>query len=311
MKAIIKLIVLLVIGIVFSSCSSKLLTSQSYTTFKQIDVGGGSEDFLLDTIEGNRLLISCDERREKNKQGSIWEYNFNNKVAKPLPFETELSFNFHPHGICLVKTPEKTYLFVINHESKDNNEIDRFIVKNDKLALDRRFTNLIGTPNDVFAVSANEFYYSDYKFFGGNIVQYNGEYNKIVKHLNYANGIYIENNTLFFSTTLKGHLYKVDLNTKKKQKLAKIKGADNIMEYSSNELLITSHPRFVKFVKHAINSTKISPSVVYKVSKNSKQKELIFYDTGSKISATSTAFVHNERLYLGQVFEHFILEVEK
>ena len=46
--------------------------SQSY---EKITVGAGPEDFVLDTFQGNeRLIISCDERRDKDSivQGDIW-----------------------------------------------------------------------------------------------------------------------------------------------------------------------------------------------------------------------------------------------
>lgn len=284
--------------------------NKSFTEFNRINVGGGSEDFALDTVVGNRLLISCDKRREKNLQGSIWAYDLNSTRAQLFPFKSPLGFDFHPHGVSLVSTSEATYLFVINHRTKDATEIDRFIIKNKQLVLDHRFKDIIGTPNDLFSISKDEFYYSDYKTIGGSIIHYNGEYKKIVKHLNYPNGVYIENNTLFYSTTVNGHMYKLDLNTNKKHKLSKIKGADNVMEHSKNELLVTSHPRFIKFIKHYKKSSNKSPSAVYKVNKNNKEKELLFYDDGSIISATSTALFYKNKLYLGQVFDSFILMVE-
>jgi hypothetical protein len=119
---------LLNIVTLLASCSKRIIHTNNYNSFSRIEVVGGPEDFHPDTIVGQRILFSCDDRRAKVDQGSIWAYDLKKEIAEVLPFEPALDFDFHPHGIHLINIDEKTYLFVINHISKNISEIDRFVI---------------------------------------------------------------------------------------------------------------------------------------------------------------------------------------
>ena len=276
----------------------------------KIVTGYGPEDLVIDTLN-ERLLISCDNRRNNAMQGEIWMYDIQKGTARKLLFETPLNFDFHPHGIFLLSGNGKPYLYVINHIYKDQSEIDRFLVLKDKLKLDKRYTDITGKPNDLFVLSKEEFYYTDYKMFGGSIVHFaNGTETKVIKNLKMPNGIFIENDTIYFTATLNGKLYKASLNDFKKQTVCKLKGGDNIMQAPDGSFLIASHQKFGKFMKHAKDPAKISPSLVYKVDPETGNKEVIFKDDGNKIPAVSTAVLFKNTLYFGQVFDGFILAIK-
>ncbi len=273
----------------------------------KVETGFGPEDFALDTAN-NRLLISCDNRRNSYTKGEIWAYDISESKARKILFTSPLGFDFHPHGVFLYRENNTSWLYVINHIGKHQSEIDRFTVLKERLQLDKRFTDISGKPNDLVVTSKDEFYYTDYKTFGGSIIRYsNGKEVKVIKGLKMPNGIILENDTLYFTSTLSGKLYKAPLSTFKKQTVCKLKGGDNIIRMEPGVFLVASHQSFSKFMKHAKDPAKISPSLVYRVSAKSGEKEVIFSDDGSRISAVSTALIYKNTLYLGQVFDDFIL----
>ncbi|NPA37912.1 MAG: hypothetical protein GXO47_13805 [Chlorobi bacterium] len=276
----------------------------------KVSTGSGPEDLAIDTLN-NRILISCDNRRNNHMQGEIWMYDTQAGKARKLLFETPLGFNFHPHGIFMYTENGVSYLYVINHIYKDKSEIDRFIVREQNLKLDKRITDITGKPNDLVVTGKDEFYYTDYKMTGGSIIRYsNGQEQKVVKGLKMPNGIILLNDTLYFTTTLNGRLYKTSIASFEKQTVCKLKGGDNIMLCGDDCFLIASHQSFGKFRKHAKHPGVISPSLVYRVNRHTGKKEVIFSDDGSTISAVSTALIYKNTLYLGQVFDGFILVIK-
>lgn len=309
---------LLVFSIIFvSSCASLPESTVNHSSYNIISSGAGPEDVLVDTTTREpRLLISCDERREEGIQGSIWQYDFHTKASKELQvlFPTTDYF-FHPHGFSILSKKGKTYLFVINHKFKKEEEIIRFRIYKDSLVFEKSFKDgFIGEPNDLFAVDIDEFYYSDYKPVGGSLVHVKGdEFKKVVKGLAMPNGVHVLDSmnkpVVYVSTTLSHKVFKCEEENGKwkKQKLTRVKGADNFELYNDS-LLVTSHSRFGKFMKHAKHKEKLSPSIVYLMHPETGEKRVVFSDKGSKISACSTGVVYNGKLYLGQVFESFILE---
>ncbi len=88
-------------------------------------------------------------------------------------------------------------------------------------------------------------------------------------------------------------------------------GQDNIM-LCGNTLVVACHPKPIKFLKHALNPAKQSPTHVYTVDIKTGNETIqrIFVDDGSRISTGSTAILYKGKLYISQVFQPFILEVD-
>ncbi len=131
-------------------------------------------------------------------------------------------------------------------------------------------------------------------------------------NLAYANGITYKENKLYVSTTMQGKVFIYDIgegNLNNRKILAEVKGGDNLTWYG-DDLLVTSHQKFLAFIKHVKNSDKKSPSVVYRINPGSGEKKLLYSDEGDEISAASTAIMYDNNLYISQVFDPFILKVE-
>ncbi|MCB9188058.1 MAG: hypothetical protein H6599_02130 [Flavobacteriales bacterium] len=289
-----------------SSCAAlpEVADGVSISEHQKIVVGWGPEDFEMDqsgAVDYPRLLVGCDERREQKSQGEIWEVNLNDLSSRKLEivFKDSLT-NFHPHGVSAYEN----YFFVISHNGKKE-EFYRFKVEEDKLYEDTVFTEgVIGQGNDLFVVGKDEFYYSDFKYFGGSVVRYfEGGWEKVVKHMKYPNGVYVLGDALYITTTLQNKVFAIDHGVENKEVIAKVKGGDNLA-YDGTNLYTTSHPKFGKFIKHYKNEDKKSPSVVYEISL--KENKVVYSNEGEQISAASVAWRYQDYLIIGQVFDNFL-----
>jgi DNA-binding beta-propeller fold protein YncE len=294
---------IIVIFALLTSCAALPNQTTIFSHENKIEVGDGPEDFQIDEAN-NRLIVACDNRRVGYGHGEIWEID----LKTQLPRRLEVIFDqnrpvFHPHGMSIIDD----YLFVISHKDKDTEEFFRFKIYNDSVVQDTIFSEgIIGHGNDILAVSKDEFYYSDFKMFGGSIVHYeNGAYTKFSKGYKYPNGLIIHQNEMFVTTSLSNNLYVVDLETGKKKKLLKLKGGDNLLS-DGKSLFTTSHPKMMKFIKHTKSADNFTPSIIYSINPKSPELEVLFSNEGDKISAGSTGFVYENKLYIGQVFEGFI-----
>lgn len=309
MKHLISLLLLI-------SLSSLNVRSQSHTR-TQIEVGHGPEDIVLDTIGNERLLISCAQRRNGNEEyNGIWEYDFANKRSRQLTLILKEGRFISPHGISLANRDSQNYLFVINHSDNKSSEIIRFRVTRDTLYEDFSFKHhLIKHPNDLYAVGKDEFYYSNDMKILGSLGKYkDSSYSLISKGRSFANGVHVIEGVVFLSTTLGNKIFKLKPAAEgrkySKEKLYKVQGGDNFTLTERNTLLITSHPKIIKFLKHAKSEENKSPSMVYELSLDGESSTIIYHDrTGVEISAASTALEYNGYLYLAQVFEPYLLSI--
>lgn len=285
---------------------------------EKIIVGSGPEDLLLDTLhQAERLIISCDERRDKDSiiQGNIWELNLKTNQKQILPRANEpQNFEFNPHGISLLKTKQAKYLFVVNHyDVYKESEIIRYLLTPDSLIYEKRFP-YTSSINSVLALAKNHFIITNDVLLRGKVIEYkNDTYHTIDKNIKYPNGVNIMDSVVYVSTVISSEIYGYKMQPngtyKKLGSVGKVKGADNLRLYN-NKLITTSHPRFRKFLKHLKNKKNISPSEVWEINPFTKQTKLLYQNNGEEISAASTGLIYKNHLYISQVFENFILKIK-
>ncbi len=319
--------------IVFWSSCSSIPELSSYSS-KEIKVAFGPEDMVVDSISGNadRLLISCASRRdtESSLTNGIYAFHFDDESVRELIRENEpKGLKFHPHGFDLAIVDNQAYLYVINHEDNiQKQSILVYMVFAEKLVFtDIIVHDLIISPNDIFVKNDGDFYISNDAGKRGNIwevllrqkkgsVVYFPVHSSPVivdAHLGYPNGVYFKDEHLYVSTVGEKKLYRYQ--KEKQEFIAKtcltegLKGGDNINPYLEG-LLIPTHPNFIAFLKHKGNADTPSPSVIYYYKFGAKEAEVFFSDDGNRISAASTALVYNNKLYISQVFNDFILVVD-
>lgn len=302
--------------ILLSSCGSipKGLYNDSPT--RRIAVGPGPEDMALDTFSTDpQLIVSCSQRREgESRIGDFFAYKFSSDTVVKLPRINEPEgFFLEPHGIDIFNHFGRTYLYAISHTGTMDYVVI-YKLQNDSLFFfTSTFNGLIYSPNDLSIAPDGSFYVSNDKFLNGNLVHcfIDGTCEPMAEKIHYANGVFVYQDDVFVSSTINGEIYRLKRRKTKQERVPfaeGIKGADNITRFE-NKLIITSHPKFLKFIQHVKNSSKISPSVVYSVSLSDGKKEVIFSDKTGKINTCSTGLIYNNKLYLSQIFEPFILEV--
>lgn len=294
-------------GLVFTKCKTIPQQSVEYSSYSKINTFDGPEDIDIDSSNLTpRLIISCDERREGKQFGKILSYDFSSQQTQELKLIFKVdSIPFHPHGISVYN---KT-IYIISHSFKGQSVVLKGQLSEQTITItDIIKEKIINFPNDIYATGEDEFYITQYKYLTGKLVHYkNGTCTPVDKHLNAPNGVIKLDNKIIISTTLSGKIISYDIaNKHKKEKLFKIKGGDNLFG-TSDQLLVSSHPKFYQFIKHAKDKDKPSPSVIYTLDLNNKTKKVIYSNNGKQISAASGAVFYKNKLYIAQVFENFVL----
>jgi len=317
--------------VLFSSCVVPKNPVINKYSQHEIATEYGPEDIVLDTLSSlnPRLIISCDNRRQKSQSGFIQAMNLDDEKVYSLNRMNEPEkLVFHPHGIDVVQLEDGTIkLYVVNHNEEEKEQsILVYRILNNDLIFERKITDSkLVSPNDVAGTSSgliitgNEFHKRNAKLSAllglktGCFIEISE--NKSVKRESnfcYANGLAIYKNQLLTVGSRNRFLYAAPLNyvkSSKKTKVVKIKGADNIAVIGS-KAYIACHVNLLKFVKHAKSTKNNSPTVVYEIDLLNYTKSLLYTNTDGKINGASTAIYYKGRLYLSQVFEPFILVVE-
>ncbi len=295
-----------------------------------IPVGYGPEDMVADTItEEPRILISCNARRANEPHYSEIEAFYpdtkQRKILKRVNEPDSLSFN--PHGIDLVnlspKYPSRVHdlvLLVVNHEKdKHTSSILRYHVLKDELVFINRITDpLISSPNAVAgfpdgtllvsndAKKAENFAEAFFLLKRAQIIFWDGTKCSVAaEKFCYTNGITVKGNKVFLASTRQNEVWQFDFTNGKmlnKEIIAKVPGPDNL-RIDGNDLLVACHLRFLAFLKHVKDSSKYSPSTVYRINPESKKVTVEYFDNGKQISANSTALMFQNALYVSGVFD--------
>ena len=88
-------------------------------------------------------------------------------------------------------------------------------------------------------------------------------------------------------------------------------GGDNIEIDTKGDIWIAAHPQLLKFVGHAADSSKLSPSQVLRIKQNSYGDYIVeemYLNDGKELSGSSVAAVMENRLLIGAVFEPRFLD---
>ncbi len=318
------------IAVLFFTASCATLPKSFQTKDEIIAVGPGPEDMVLDTItEQPRILLSTNSRRKNEKDyGEIEAYYPETNTHKILKRVNEPdSLFFNPHGIDLVllsaKWPSASkdlVLLVVNHEhTKHINSILRYHVLKDELVFINKIVDpLISSPNAVAgftdgtllvsndAKKADHFVEAFFLLKRAQVVYWDGNKCSVAaEKFCYTNGITIKDKKVFLASTRQNKVWQFDFDKGKmlnKEVIAKVHGADNL-RLDGDDLLVACHLRFLAFLKHVKDSTKYSPSTVYRINPATKKTTVAYYDDGKQLSASSTALEFRNSLYVSGIFD--------
>ena len=298
----------------------------------------GPEDITIHPETGIAYISASDWRavfQGKPAKGALYAYD----LKSPTPELVRLSLNagddFHPHGISLyVGHGGPDTLFVVNHEDS-RHRIEIYDLRDGQLIHRKSIADpMLISPNDIVAVGPDKFYVSnDHRYTTGmmqvfedylrlklsNVVYYDGtRFLEVAAGIGYANGINVsgDGKTLYLCAVTESalHIYNRDIASGKlklRKKLDLGTGVDNIEIDSSGGLWIGAHPQLLKFVQHAQDPSKLSPSqVLHLIPQADGGYDIneIYLNRGEEISASSVAAVYKNRMLIGAVFDPKFLD---
>jgi arylesterase/paraoxonase len=301
---------------------------------EKIVIGPGTEDMILDDFGGQkRVLISCDDRRHGNRPSfsGICSYDPETRRIDTLKIkEYPHGMAFRPHGIDLQQIGQRLHLFVVCHDDSAGHHwvADFQVDGNDLLWVQNYQAGMLTSPNEVCAMPNGDLYVTNDHLKRGDLAESffkkkvaeiihfrpDASHQVAYKGIAYGNGITQRNGYVFVAATVENALYRFKVNSDgtlvEKTKIAKVKGPDNL-RWDGEDLLVACHLRLVKFLAHAKNAEKRSPTTVYRIQPGKLKPIPVYGDKGKTISGGSTALMLKDRLLVSQVFENWIVEVKK
>jgi len=348
------LLVLLVVIVVYVMMSTgffrEIENRFDGKVISKIDIPG-AEDFAI-SYDDDFLIISSDPRRLDDngepRPGALYFMNLQDNSFTPELISGNFNKPLYPHGISMIKLDSAKYqLLVINHVPKDgivelnhlekNHYIEVFELNGKQLThIESKAHPLIKSPNDIVAVDAETFYFTNDHFsdsnFGRfreeylawpntNVVYYDGaDYKIVAEDITYANGINIDkkNNRLFVASprdfltkvydvnadgTL-AHIEDIDCNT----------GVDNIEFDKDGKIWIGCHPSLLVFAEYAAGRQEKAPSELITIDYRDKgdyDVETVYMSDGSDMSASTVASVYGDYIFVGNVMDPGFLVLER
>jgi len=283
----------------------------------------GPEDIARHPSNQNQIIISCTNRISgETRIGKLQFYNVQDSIqsAKDFIIKDYPADQILPHGIFSRNIRGDDLLYIISHEEKDR--IIIFKISKDTLVYQKHYEDpKLDQPNDLFVDKDGSIFYTnthDYikGFFrakNASIGRINtdGKIELILEKRRGANGICRYNDDLYFTDDLDDTLYKLENYFVRPQsnlipkKVSTLSVGDNINLFNE-KLIITNHPSLFKFYFHSKNRLKKSPTAVYLF--DGEKLDQIFYSDGIEISGGSSTLIIGGHLYIGQVYNDYLLK---
>jgi hypothetical protein len=318
---------IIVLFLLFSGCARVRSLQTSIDSYRKYSVLTGPEDFVLDTFSGinPRLIVSCGiKRRGDTTKGGFMFIDLANHQVVKADILLSPDFPLFPHGIDILKKEDSVLLYAVNHQpatrrnAKDTlHSVLKFLLKGDSLFLIKKINSpLFKNPNAVCAFEDGNFLVTNMtsgSYLGnGNICFCTGSHcQKALPRLFFANGITRNKEHVFAASTLKNKIYCYQLQEGKLQLVRQIRnvyGGDNL-RIVGDTLYVAAHVNVLKFLKHAGNAHRHSPSAVYAIPLKTWQPQLVFFDDGKIIDASSTALRYRGKYYITGVFDPEVVEI--
>lgn len=329
------IIIIFIIKTLYDAGEFKTITPHSNYACTKVASIPGPEDIVIDYDTGIAYISSDDRRaflRGQNINGSIYAYNTKTKVLKKL--DSDFPYEFHPHGIDLIKiTNDKLLLYVVNHRT-DGHFIEKFLIKGSNLKYIKSIENqdLMFSPNDLLLMNEDIFYVTNDHGNKSNIGKTLEDYLQLARsyvlffdgkkfeikagNIKYANGITLspDRSKLFVASPvgkcIKVYTIEKDYNLSFLYDIQCNTGVDNLSFDKQGILWAGCHPKLLTFVKHSKSEQAIAPSEIIKIifTDSGYKKETDLIDDGTLIQSSTVAVRYNSSLLVGSVFDTHILD---
>lgn len=311
-------------------CSASALAAPSISGCEQIATGPGPDDMAVQSLDTPRLIISSHDRRHFSRAGDIYAYTPASGQMQLLKREGEPSgFKLRPHGIDLVQRDGRWLLHVISHDRdliSDQHSLMIYELVGDTLRFQQQLRDpLLSAPNDVAVADNGDLYVTNERMDGdsiaeliflqrkANVVVYRpgSGWRIATSDLAVSNGIFIKGNSVWVSQTLGEGLMRYQRRPDGTLAFAETLGMlsllDSLHLAPNGHLLSVSYPSLLNLGWHWQSKGRAARTLVYDIDPNTGESQIIFQDDGRTISAVSSAVILGNRLYLGQLFDSFLL----
>ena len=298
----------------------------------------GAEDITIHPKTNVAYISAVDIRAaliDESTTGSIYRYDLKESKPALIKMSHDHTGGLLPHGISLYLDKNETgSLFVVNH-ARGQHTIEIFSLVDGRLEHQKTLSSpMIISPNDVLAVGPDRFYFTnDHKYRHGfmrtledygrlelaNLVYYDGEaFREVAADFAYPNGVNVsrDGKKLFMiaTTELVLHIFNRDVDDGSLEIAETVElgsSGDNIEMAANGDIWIAAHPQILKFVAHAADASKLSPSQVLRVFEKPDGKyqvEEIYLNDGKELSGSSVAAPYGKRFLIGAVFDSKFLD---
>ncbi|MES2909106.1 MAG: hypothetical protein V4688_08090 [Pseudomonadota bacterium] len=297
---------------------------------QRIAMGAGPDDMHLQSSAAPRLIISSHDRRNFRSHGNIYSLPTDSLKAGIMIRTGEPDgFALRPHGIDLIQRDGRWWLYVINHDNElfsDQHTLVIYEVAGDTLTFHQELRSpLLTAPNDVAVADNGDIYVTNEREDGASIAEFlflQRKANVVVYRpqsgwriaaddLAVANGILIQGSTVWVTQTLGEGVRRYQRGSDGRLiqmvSFGNLSLLDSIHVRENGHFLIPAYPSLPYFLLHWQRPGQRSPTKVYDVDPQTGQGSVIFADNGNTISAVSSAVATKDQLYLGQVFDAFVL----
>ncbi len=310
---------------------------------QRIPAPAGPEDLEIDELL-RVAFISATPRRESGALGDLYWLDLDDLDAVPVSIPRD-GPELAPHGLSLVRVDHELYLHVINHADAGGSTVEQYrYVPTAGLgagsarslgALEHLVTvsdPALSSPNDLAAVDGKRFYVTNdhggrnplmrslehvLGFRLGDVQYYDGQrFQTVATRQGFANGILLTRGggRVLVAETVAGTItsYLRDpvsglLTAESYMRFET--GPDNLTQAQDGSIWMVGHPRLVDFIAHARDPAKLSPTEVYRIDFYGRSADFgaVMVDDGSLISGGSTAAVRGQLMWVGNVFDPYLL----
>lgn len=297
----------------------------------------GVEDMQI-SYQDSFLILSSDNRAARRngepEQGHLYYLDLKQNNWQPQLLTETLDIPFYPHGISVLPLEDGRYrIWAVNHV-EDWHSLEVFDLFGDSLVHLQTLTDPgMISPNDVVAIDANRFYFTnDHAYTKGlkkfaedylgwavsNVVYYDGNsYEVVADGIAYANGINMDRKRqLLYVASPRAFLIKVyqiqsDGQLQYIENIDCGTGVDNIELAPDGQLWIGAHPNLLAYAAYAKDKQPIAPSEIITIdyqSKGSYQLQSIYMEDGQQMSASTVAIPWSNYIFTGNVMDdHFLI----
>jgi len=333
-------LILFVLNILYSTGTFRSVKNQfKGKTLAKIEIPG-VEDITADEDDHFAIFISYDraaDRSNKPFKTGIYSMDLQDDKFAPKLISSDFKKPLLPHGISLIQLDSAHHkLFVINHAEGEFIEVFDLYHRDSLVHRETLSNDLIYNPNDIVAIGANEFYFTNDKYHKSKIgilaenylglkwcetVYYDGKnYRVVANNSSYANGInYDKKRNLLYIAGVRDFSIKVyekeengDLNFVEEIDCGT--GVDNIELDSEGNVWIGCHPNMLAADAYIKGNSDKSPSEIIKITYRAKgdyDVETIYMNDGTEMSVSTVAAIYKDLMLLGNVCDEHFLVVER